>query len=424
MAIVTVFISLLVIPVSLLAWSYLSLNHNKVIAEKVGFPILVKWISPVNPFWMIMGSTIVKACRKLNFGTANFHRMYLFGWEGNERSRIHEELGNIFMMVTPGGNWLCVGDAAVINEVIRRPKEFRRNMEQMAVLNVYGKNLSTTDDEEWQKHRKVTSITFTEKNNELVWRESITQSKAMLRYWKEHQPVTTITTDTKVFTLNVLAAAIFNKNYPFEGVKSTPSSQDDSYQYRNSLSTILSSIVQIFVFGENDLKAWWTPNSWKDAAVAIDIFRSYILGLINEEREYVSRDIEHNQHLSLAAVHTHPQYWGDEGLTWKPERFITSTKAGIENEVLAPDTSAHFLPWAHGQRICPGKKFSQVELVAALVMLFRDHVVAPQRQRNESMEDARSRLFKTGMEINHEGTMLFEVAEPQKAALIWSKRDH
>ncbi|KAF1953538.1 cytochrome P450 [Byssothecium circinans] len=565
MAVVAVLLGLLALPVTLLAWSYLSLKRNKAVAEKVGFPILVKWISPMNPFWMVMGSSIVKTCRKLNLGTANFKRMYFFGWEGNERSKIHEELGGSFMMVTPGGNWLCVGDADVINDAIRRPKDFRRNVEQMAVLNVYGKNLSTTEDEEWQKHRKVTSITFTERNNELVWHEAIAQSKAMLDYWKGHQPVTTIASDTKVFTLNVLAAAIFNKNYPFESSKreSKTATRDDSYRYRDSLSTILTSIVQIFVFGEDGLKAWWTPKSWKDAAVAIDVFRSYILGLIGEEREHASRGVEHNQHLvaalvracevekraqpaqpgvrdmslteteiisnlfvyafagndttaivlghilvdlaahpqtqewiaeelhhylpskdisqwdyrtfpklkrclavvyealrldhplnqlvkttkdhaqtlqvdgktytlpagtnvhlSLAAVHTHPRYWGDEGLKWKPERFITSADSGIEGEILAPDTSAFFLPWAYGQRICPGKKFSQVELVAALAMLFRDHVVAPQPQPGESMETARSRLFKTGMDINHEGTMLFEIAEPQKAALVWSERGH
>lgn len=169
MAFVTVLLTLLAIPASLLTWSYLSIKRNEAVAESVGFPILVKWISPINPFWMITGSTIVKTCRRLHIGTANFKRMYFFGWEGNERSRIHEELGSVFMVVTPGGNWLCVSDANAINEIVRRPKDFPRNMEQMAVLNVYGKNISTTDDEEWQRHRKVTAVTFTERNNELVW---------------------------------------------------------------------------------------------------------------------------------------------------------------------------------------------------------------------------------------------------------------
>jgi cytochrome P450 len=67
------------------------------------------------------------------------------------------------MLVTPGGNWLCVNDADVIHDILRRRTEFRRNLKQMAILAVFGDNLATTDDEEWQKHRKVTAITFTEK---------------------------------------------------------------------------------------------------------------------------------------------------------------------------------------------------------------------------------------------------------------------
>jgi cytochrome P450 len=130
-----------------------------------------------------------------------------------------------------------------------------------------------------------------------------------------------------------------------------------------------------------------------------------------------------NIHLNLAALHTHPKYWGQEGLAWNPKRFVTSQGTSIEEESLAPDTSAYFIPWAYGQRICPGKKFSQVELVAALVTLFRNHVVNPQQLPGESLTHARERLFRTGMDVNHQGTILFEMAEPTKAALVWSRRE-
>ena len=51
------------------------------------------------------------------------------------------------MLVSPGGNWLYVGDASVFADVIHRRTDFRRNMDQFAVLNVPGENLSTADDE-------------------------------------------------------------------------------------------------------------------------------------------------------------------------------------------------------------------------------------------------------------------------------------
>lgn len=140
---------------------------------------------------------------------------------------------------------------------MHRRADFRRNMDQFAVVNVYGKNLTTTDDEEWQKHRKITAITFTEKNNELVWQQSLLQAQGKLEYWLTNQPINTVADDTKIFTLNVLAAAIFNKSYPFEaGHNGNAHGRDISNTYRDSLAKILVNIIPIFICSEQGLQAW------------------------------------------------------------------------------------------------------------------------------------------------------------------------
>lgn len=303
--ITAVIVSLLALPGLLFVWSALSLQANKRKAQTTGLPLLIRWVTPTNPFWMMFGSSFVLKCRAWGIGTKFFYRFYAFGWEANERHIVHEELGPVFMLVSPAGNWLCVSDASVFTEVIHRRTDFRRSMEQFAVLNVYGKNLSTTDDDEWQKHRKVTAITFTERNNELVWQQSILQTQGMLEYWLRRQPVSTIAEDTKVFTLNVLAAAIFNKSYPYQGAdesESVKEHQDDSYLYRDSLGKILASIIPIFICGEEGLKARWTPKSWKAAGTAIATFRSYVTRLIEEERTNLELDVQKNQHLVAALV--------------------------------------------------------------------------------------------------------------------------
>jgi cytochrome P450 len=304
MAIFTILFTVLALPVALFVWSASSLAANKAKAQSAGFPILVRWTTPINPLWLMTGSTIVKTCRALGIGTENFHRYYKFGWEANQRHLVHQETGPVFMLVTPGGNWLCVADAEVIQEVLHRRNEFTRNIEQMSVLNVYGSNISSTDGEDWQRHRKITAITFTENNNQLVWRQSLLQAKDMLKYWVEKQPIKTVNDDTKVFTLNVLAAALFNKVYPFEGATEPKSSQleDQSYLYRDSLGRILANIIPIFIFGGEGLKAWWMPKSWKEAGEAVAVFRSYVSSLIEEERARLSHGTQNNQTLVASLV--------------------------------------------------------------------------------------------------------------------------
>ncbi|KAF9697251.1 hypothetical protein EKO04_005117 [Ascochyta lentis] len=552
----------------LFSWSAITLRGNVAKAKTTGLPLLVRWIDLTNPLWMMFGSSIVLKARAWGIGTKHFRRFYLFGWEANERHAIHAELGPAFMLVSPGHNYLCVSDPDVIADVIHRRTDFRRNMEQFAVVNVYGKNLSTVDDDEWKKHRKITAITFTEKNNELVWRQSLAQARGMLDYWLQQPSVSTIADDTKVFTLNVLAAAIFNKPYAFQsatGSKNNTGPRDDSSLYRDSLGQILAYIIPIFICGEHGLQSWWAPKSWKSAGKAIATFRDYVSGLIREERDNLGQGLQKNQHLvaalvrasetemhehgdsvpgrknmtlteeeiisnlfvyafagndttaiSLAhllvdlaahpeaqewiaeelrhylpdedaskwdykvypqlkrclaammeslrlnhplgqiaketgvyaqplrigsrdiiippgtsihlntvALHTDPQYWGEDAMQWNPRRFITVPEGAVpdfENEILASDTQSRFLPWATGQRVCPGKKFSQVEVVAVLALLLRSYIVQPQRRAGETMADARRRVFKTGMEVDHEGHILHEIRNPGLIALTWTRR--
>lgn len=307
----TVAITFLALPLALLVWSARALAANHAAAKKTGFPTLVRWITPTNPLWMFYGNSIIAASRFFGIRTSTFPRYYLFGWEGNEQYKAHLELGDIFMLVTPGRNWVYICNAESVYEILQRRSDFRRDIKQMSVLNVYGKNLSTTDDQEWQKHRKVTAVTFTEKNNELVWEASLAQADGMLRYWNERstQSIRTVAEDTKVFTLNVLAAALFSQEYPFESRKESHTKakggkeyREFSYQYRDSLSKILSTIIPIFVIGPTRLKSWWTPTSWKEAGDAVFNFRDYLSKLINEERTQINRRGSHRQNQDLVSA--------------------------------------------------------------------------------------------------------------------------
>jgi cytochrome P450 len=306
MALLAVLITLIAFPAALVVWTAQSLARNRAKAKAIGLPYLVRWISPINPFWLLWGSSYVRLCYRFGIATENLTRIYSHGWEANERAKIHVDLGDAFVVVHPGGIQLCISNPEVIYDILQRRGDFRRNMEEFGVLNVFGKNLSTTDDQEWQRHRKMTAVTFTEKNNELVWQQSLSQAKGMLEYWTHSaEPIRSTHKDSKIFTLNVLAAALFNKVYPFDAqtkAKAQQNTDDKSYQYRESLSTILSSIIQIFIFGEQGLQAWWLPKSWKEAGVAMSTFRSYVLGLMNEERSYLAQGKTDHQHLVARLV--------------------------------------------------------------------------------------------------------------------------
>ncbi|XXH03924.1 hypothetical protein Hte_010332 [Hypoxylon texense] len=127
---------------------------------------------------------------------------------------------------------------------------------------------------------------------------------------------------------------------------------------------------------------------------------------------------------SYAAVHTHPRYWGPDALAWRPSRWITKSSANSnsfdDEDILNPQRGA-FIPWSEGERSCPGKKFSQVEFVAAIAGLFRDWKAEPTRQKGETLEGARARVLEL-IEKDSAQALLLRILHPERAPLVWRRR--
>ncbi|MBE3041153.1 cytochrome P450 [Candidatus Bathyarchaeota archaeon] len=96
--------------------------------------------------------------------------------------------------------------------------------------------------------------------------------------------------------------------------------------------------------------------------------------------------------MNLGGLHTSSASWGDDPLEWLPSRWITKDESG--NDALAPMPQGAFLPWAAGPRVCPGKKFSQVEFVAVLACLLKEYRVEPVAQGGMSEGGAAERLME------------------------------
>ncbi|KAH7329695.1 cytochrome P450 [Stachybotrys elegans] len=121
---------------------------------------------------------------------------------------------------------------------------------------------------------------------------------------------------------------------------------------------------------------------------------------------------------SYAAIHTHPRFWSPDPLVWKPSRWIVSSQG--KEELLVPDRGT-FIPWSEGERSCPGKKFSQVEVVATLAVILRSWKVEPVRQSQESIEDARRRVLQQ-IETDSAQVLLLQMLHPERAPLVWRRR--
>lgn len=151
---------------------------------------------------------------------------------------------------------------------------------------------------------------------------------------------------------------------------------------------------------------------------------------------------------SYGSVQTDPRFWGSDSLDWNPSRFIVKGDEnageeefrvpvrgafiGCKNRMPPFSSLSIFRPTSlttlysiligsDGARNCPGRKFSQVEFVAAMAVLFRGRRVEPVLMPGESPTRARKRVLDL-IENDSGSVLLLQMLHPERAPLVWKEK--
>lgn len=68
---------------------------------------------------------------------------------------------------------MFLADATAIKEVSSSRARFPKPVEQYVVVGFFGHNIVVSEGEEWKKYRKISAPAFSDRNNKLVWDESV-----------------------------------------------------------------------------------------------------------------------------------------------------------------------------------------------------------------------------------------------------------
>jgi len=270
------------------AWS---LFRNYLSARQVGLPIVIVPISPENPVWMLLARYFLPIIQYIPFGNGHFTRFCHIGWEFDEKAHAHVELGDAFMFATPGKNWIYLCDADAVHDIVRRERqgEFARPVELLAMLDVFGPNISTMNGVDWQRQRKCTAASFNEQSNQLVWKESLRQGQQLLQYWNDNSDPdapSTMAKDTRTLTLDVLVRAAFGKSFDFYGARDQKTTSGP-LSYRDALALILENAILILALGPHNLKRLAFIPRLRQLSNAAEQFKQYMLDMFEEQEEHV-----------------------------------------------------------------------------------------------------------------------------------------
>lgn len=127
-----------------------------------------------------------------------------------------ERLGkDVFLTVSPTRLHCFVADADATTQITTRRTDFPKPLEMYKSLDIYGKNLVSTEGADWRMHRKLVAPSFGEKNNELVFTESLHHAQSLLSLWTGSSGHATHTVadpslGTMSFALYVISSAGFD----------------------------------------------------------------------------------------------------------------------------------------------------------------------------------------------------------------------
>ena len=194
-------------------------------------------------------------------------------WSWNNLHTPWEKNGEIFLTVSPGLIHAWVTNAEAIRQITERRTSFPKPVEAYELLDIFGRNVLTAEGIEWKAHRRVTSPSFNEKNNSLVFAESCSQALGMLNRWtrieQNGRTINSAATDTMRLTLHVISSVGFGVRLLWPGEKVVGKKSHDSIysshgvpegytmSFEQALTTLLEQISWIIQAPEWLLSEYW-----------------------------------------------------------------------------------------------------------------------------------------------------------------------
>lgn len=144
------------------------------------------------------------------------------------------------MTVSASKNVIFVASAEAIHQITQRREAFPKPLESYAILDIYGRNIISTEGSDWKMHRKVTAPGFNEKNNVLVFKESVAQAQGMVRRWigpegKGNFTVADVAKDSMRVTLHIISRVGFGVELLWPGEKSKQKDKLTGIDYAGSV---------------------------------------------------------------------------------------------------------------------------------------------------------------------------------------------
>ncbi|KAG8162982.1 hypothetical protein KVR01_007460 [Diaporthe batatas] len=229
-----------------ITWSFACLEANVRKARDFGVPVIRLPIDANNVVWILLQPYLWMVLDRLPFDWSTYPRFVRLsrrGWFVAEGAEPHVQLGPVWALVSPMAVNLHFSDPDTIQDIVTRRGDFQRPFREL--------------------------------------------TRSMLHSWTRSSSagIDSYQKDTRMLSLNVLAAVGFRKSYDFRG--SAEPSNDEIGSYRDSLQTVLDNIILLMLIPARYLRL--VPGTWARIGNTAITFKQHMEKMLGEETRAINQ---------------------------------------------------------------------------------------------------------------------------------------
>ncbi|KAF8638029.1 hypothetical protein AX16_010661 [Volvariella volvacea WC 439] len=143
---------------------------------------------------------------------------------------------------------LVVGDPQTAKGITSSRARFPKPVVHYKVLTFFGRNIIASEGEEWKKYRKISAPAFNDRNNKLVWNETVKIVSDMFdQVWENRDYFTDHCVDiTLPIALFVIGVAGFGRRISWKDEETTPPGHQ--LTFKNALHIVTTDIFLKLIF--------------------------------------------------------------------------------------------------------------------------------------------------------------------------------
>ncbi|CZT44691.1 related to cytochrome P450 3A7 [Rhynchosporium secalis] len=230
-----------------------SLVKNIRVAQATGIKyVVVPWFIYHSLTSMLLSRTVLRFLNSIlpPSSVDSWRQLVTSTWPLRLRHAPFTHLGSdTFLTVSPGGIILNTADADLIVQITSRGTDFPKPTYIYSPISIYGQNVVSSEGAIWRHHRKMTSPAFSERNNQLVWKETLDLAQTMVASWVgtgKSNTTSQVAPDTMRLSLEIIGRAGLGQQMVWDEVDDT---QDlpigHTMSFSSSFQFIASNILAL-----------------------------------------------------------------------------------------------------------------------------------------------------------------------------------